>query len=340
MAAAGDAALARVSTGRDRRGGAGDGVSTSGCSIVSTMNRIEFPFWAVVQATSDGLLLGEALGFPEASRLAVDLTRLRRALERNVRRIVETAPAASLLRRQVGGEPAASGVDLALEPPTGSVLWREPLGLHFPVLRWSHGTDAEIAFVPALGIEVLAAKPEELDERLPREIRAPCCAFATRIVQSHRPHRAVRAPRRGRGAAHRRTTFAETGGARRDQASGRDADGRRRGAGAAGAARRPASGTSRRARAAGADGRSDEPLRGSFRPQTSGRWPCSAKTRTGCETWPRPTSRRRGGGRTRRFRRSPTFCRPAPRRRRRKRRRWRLPIARPNQGGCSGARTC
>src|SRR3954470_8104803 len=120
------------------------------------MNPIEFPFWAVIQTTSDGLLLGEALGFPEVSRLAVDVNRLRRALLRNVRRIVEAAPTASLLRRQVGGEPAASGVDLALEPATGSVLWREPLALRFPVLRWSHGTDAEIAFVPALGIEVLA----------------------------------------------------------------------------------------------------------------------------------------------------------------------------------------
>ncbi len=136
------------------------------------MNPITFPFGAVIQATGDGLLLAEALGFPEISRLAVDPNRLRRALQRNVRRIVEAAPTAGLLRRHVGGQPTVAGVDLTLEPPTGSILWREPLQLHFPVLRWSHGTDAEIAFVPALGIEVLAAKAEELDERLPREIRA------------------------------------------------------------------------------------------------------------------------------------------------------------------------
>ena len=136
------------------------------------MNPIAFPFCAIVQATADGLLLAEALGFPEVSRLAVDPSRLRRALQRNVRRIVEAAPTASLLRRHVGGKPTTAGVDLTLDPPTGSVLWREPLALHFPVLRWSHGADAEIAFVPALGIEVLAAKAEELDERLPREIRA------------------------------------------------------------------------------------------------------------------------------------------------------------------------
>ena len=66
----------------------------------------------------------------------------------------------------------ASRVLLALEPPTGSVLWREPLPLTFPVLRWRHGADAELAYVPALGITVVAGRQEELDRRLPHEIRA------------------------------------------------------------------------------------------------------------------------------------------------------------------------
>ena len=82
---------------------------------MTPMNPIEFPFWAIVQVLKNGLLLGEALGFPEMARLAVDPARLRRALQRNVRRIVEAA----------------------------------------------------LAFLPALGIEVLAGKPEDLDAHLP-----------------------------------------------------------------------------------------------------------------------------------------------------------------------------
>src|SRR5262249_39747070 len=39
------------------------------------------------------------------------------------------------------------------------------------VLRWQHGKDAELACVPALGIVVVAARADELEARLPQEIR-------------------------------------------------------------------------------------------------------------------------------------------------------------------------
>jgi ATP-dependent Clp protease ATP-binding subunit ClpA len=132
----------------------------------------DFPFWAVFQTLDNGLTLGEALGFPEVSRLDGDLGRVREQLRRNVRKRVEAAGLPTLHRRHIGGEPAAAEIGLPLDPPRGSASWREPLPLTFPVVRWSHRGEAELAFVPALGIEAVSPTPEGLDERLPVEIRA------------------------------------------------------------------------------------------------------------------------------------------------------------------------
>jgi ATP-dependent Clp protease ATP-binding subunit ClpA len=136
------------------------------------MAEFVFPVWILFQILENRLALAEALGFPEITRLGAGRWRLSKQVHRNVRRLIETAPLPSLHRRHLASEPRLTTVKITLEPPPGSLLWRTPLPLVFHVLRWSHGSDAELAFVPALGIEVVATRAAELEERLPGEIRA------------------------------------------------------------------------------------------------------------------------------------------------------------------------
>jgi ATP-dependent Clp protease ATP-binding subunit ClpC len=63
-------------------------------------------------------------------------------------------------------------VVLTLDPPRKLEAWREPVRLRFPVVVWEHGTDAALARVPGLDIEVIAPDRKTLDERLEAEIVA------------------------------------------------------------------------------------------------------------------------------------------------------------------------
>ncbi|TMQ31893.1 MAG: AAA family ATPase [Planctomycetota bacterium] len=130
-----------------------------------------FPCWAVFQILENRFALAEVLGFPEAARLGMNKTRLAEHLRRNLRPLIEALPLSELYRRQMGGVPSACSVSLSLEPPQGSILWRGPLSLVFPVVRWSHASEAEVAFVPALGITVVAGKASQLEELLADELR-------------------------------------------------------------------------------------------------------------------------------------------------------------------------
>jgi ATP-dependent Clp protease ATP-binding subunit ClpA len=130
-----------------------------------------FPYWSAWQILDNHLALVEALGFPEVTRLGSKASRLRSHLEANLKALLEAAPLESLHRRHLAGPPTVGSVSLTVEPPRSSILQRTALTLSFPTLRWSHA-DAELAYVPALGIEVIAARPQDLDERVPREIRA------------------------------------------------------------------------------------------------------------------------------------------------------------------------
>jgi ATP-dependent Clp protease ATP-binding subunit ClpA len=136
------------------------------------MDDFVFPVWMLLQVLENRLALVEGLGFPEIARLGGTRDRLRDEIQRNLRRLVEAAPLPSLHRRHLASAPTVGAVELTVDPQPGSILWREPLPLAFPVVRWRHGSDAELALVPALGIEVVAGKAAELDQRLPDEIRA------------------------------------------------------------------------------------------------------------------------------------------------------------------------
>ncbi|HTU23025.1 MAG TPA: AAA family ATPase [Gemmataceae bacterium] len=130
-----------------------------------------FPICAVFQRLNDGFVLAEVLGFPEISRLGAGRRQVREALRCNSRRLITAEPLAALNRRFVGGEPAVTSVTVSLEPAGTRAWWRETLPLSFSVATWESGGGMR-AFVPGLGIEVVAESSEDLAAQLPAEIRA------------------------------------------------------------------------------------------------------------------------------------------------------------------------
>jgi ATP-dependent Clp protease ATP-binding subunit ClpA len=121
----------------------------------------------------EGLYLGEVLGFAELLALHAKPERLRGVLKGLAKQILAESPALEVHRRlgAAGGQPGVSKVVVPLAPAKASAAWSEPITLRFDVLRWRHGEEASIAYVPALGIEVVAARDELLDELIPKHIR-------------------------------------------------------------------------------------------------------------------------------------------------------------------------
>ncbi len=134
------------------------------------MIRTHFPVYAVMQRLEGGFILAEGLGFSEISRMNAGLRSVRDALQRNLRRLIATEPLTSLYQRFAGGEPTVTAVTVPLEPANAKAGWREPLPLSFSIVTWDRG-NAVLAFVPALGIEVVATSADELATQLPAEIR-------------------------------------------------------------------------------------------------------------------------------------------------------------------------
>src|SRR5439155_24879466 len=96
-------------------------------------------------------------------------------------------------------------VTVSLPPPPKFPAWREELSLTFPALRWKHGNEAHLAYVPALGLEVAAAKAEELEKLLPKEIKLALI----RVKDSASLRRMVELQRVKKVAAERQTVAVE-----------------------------------------------------------------------------------------------------------------------------------
>jgi hypothetical protein len=136
------------------------------------MAHLELQLACVVQTLDDGSsLLADVLLFPEFRCLDSKLPRLRSTLKEAVGKVLADEPAAEIYQRVLPEPPRIEEVTVALDPPSRSSAWAEPVDLRFHTLRWRHGEDAHIAYVPALGIEVLAVREAELDKLVPEHIR-------------------------------------------------------------------------------------------------------------------------------------------------------------------------
>ena len=136
------------------------------------MSLYELRFTAIIQALENETYLAEALFFPEVVRYGNDPSRLLDATRINSSKIVEKSAPLNLHRRRPSGIPTIEEVTLQLDPALRSMVWREPVCLTFSAICWSHGVDAAIAYIPALGIEVTAKSLTELGDLMPAQVKA------------------------------------------------------------------------------------------------------------------------------------------------------------------------
>ena len=132
------------------------------------MPKHDFQLTALVRSLDYGLFLGEALFYPEVSRLAESGLRARRALALNVVTLAEQTPHAALHRRVAPANLERTSFSLQLPPPRDVPQWKQPLELNLQAAIYRHGNH-HVAIVPDLGIEVIAPDREQLLARLPLE---------------------------------------------------------------------------------------------------------------------------------------------------------------------------
>lgn len=121
-----------------------------------------FELAILFQNFDDDLFLAEALLFPEVARFGDDVEKLKRAAIRNAIRLIESEALPLVWTRLKPGDVESFELNLSLEPPAKRLTWREPIHLKLDAIRWSQGEAAHIAFLPALGIEVLSTKLTDL----------------------------------------------------------------------------------------------------------------------------------------------------------------------------------
>ena len=126
----------------------------------------------LVQSLSEELLLAEALLFPGASCLNDRLQPLRKMLALRVREMIKGMPPGDIYRHRLADLPELRQIEIDVPPVRGDVHRSEAVTIAFHYAQWRHGTEAVIAAVPALGIEVLADNEQQLAEQLGPQIRS------------------------------------------------------------------------------------------------------------------------------------------------------------------------
>jgi ATP-dependent Clp protease ATP-binding subunit ClpA len=126
----------------------------------------------VVQVLENGTYLAEAVLFPEFSCFRPSGGRIKADVRGLAEQVLKNLPAGELHFRHLPGQPEQGTIELAIEPVAGDKTWLGPWPLKFDVIRWEHPAEAFLGYVPALGIEIVAATAEAREERFEREIRA------------------------------------------------------------------------------------------------------------------------------------------------------------------------
>ena len=137
------------------------------------MPKHDFLFSAIIQSLENSNFLAEALFYPELTRFRTNIDATKDDLIANLARIVEEdLEPLELYRRRFTTAPEIAEAIVEIAPPEHSLAWRKPLQLRFQYVQWTHGEGAHLAYVPALGIEILATSVAELTAQIPQQIRA------------------------------------------------------------------------------------------------------------------------------------------------------------------------
>ncbi|MCF7785231.1 MAG: AAA family ATPase [Prosthecobacter sp.] len=133
-----------------------------------------FHVHAVTLSLGDDLQLVECHGFPTVSSLGDKAGRAAVGLRSKVAMLLgdaEAVPAASLHRRMTGKDERVEQITFTLEPAKKRADWKEPVELRFDYITWAESDDLHLAFVPVLGVQVIAAKPEQIAARVEAHVR-------------------------------------------------------------------------------------------------------------------------------------------------------------------------
>lgn len=136
------------------------------------MPEFEFQIVALAQRLSDELLLAEGLLFPEVAVCSHRAAGIRDMLARRLRSLIKKLPPGDLYRRRLADLPELRQVTVEVPPVHDDACRREAAKVTFHYVQWAHGADAWIAYLPVLGIEVLAENERQLGELLVPQIRS------------------------------------------------------------------------------------------------------------------------------------------------------------------------
>ena len=106
--------------------------------------------------------LSELLFFPEFQTFGNDVEVIQRAQQKLAQKIIDQLPGDYVTRRSVPAEVAQETLELTLDPPNESGAWRDSVVIELPMLLWDQEAAAKIAYLPTLGIEVVASSAKRL----------------------------------------------------------------------------------------------------------------------------------------------------------------------------------
>src|SRR5258706_2689440 len=136
----------------------------------ATMPLHDLPLILVTRHLGD-VHVGGALLLDEVLALHAKPERVAAFVRELAKEILSKTAPLEIHRRMPGPTPQLSRLPRTVQPPKKSLAWTEPITLHLDVLRWRHGDEASIAYLPPLDIQVVAARDEQLDDLIVQHAR-------------------------------------------------------------------------------------------------------------------------------------------------------------------------
>jgi len=125
----------------------------------------------ITKALGSGFIETEALLVPGISELGDSEFPAERVLARKAKEVLDELQLHELHQRAIPSDIQVWTTDVQVVPSKRTPSWREPVQLRFHVLEWCQVEAAWVAYVPALGIEVVARDQEKLRALVPNHIQ-------------------------------------------------------------------------------------------------------------------------------------------------------------------------
>ena len=130
----------------------------------------DFTLHLIISTLENDTRRGRVLFYPEVSAYEQREERLRRELEELTAAKFRGLPLLEVHQRHAAGTPELHETIIEIAPPEHSPAWETPVRLALPAICRRHGESAAVGYVPALEIEVVADRWEDLAERIAQEI--------------------------------------------------------------------------------------------------------------------------------------------------------------------------